>query len=215
MTEPTAVQARPVWRYSLTIPGFLLAIVIASTISGQLSGCTTLREIAALRQVAFTLDRVDEIELGGVRLDNIRNYDDLSFVELARLGAMLAREEMPLTFNLDIGALNPPDNKVSARLVRFDWTLFIEDRETVSGVFDDEINLAPGTPETIPLRIELDLLEFFGSNLTELAELGLAIADQGGEPKNISITATPTIDTAVGPIRYPEPIRIVSRTFGD
>jgi hypothetical protein len=182
---------------------------------GQLSGCTTLREIAALRQVAFTLDRVDEIELGGVRLDNIRNYDDLSFVELARLGAMLAREEMPLSFNLDIGALNPPDNKVNARLVRFEWTLFLEERETVSGVFNDEINLAPGTPETIPLRIELDLLEFFGSNLTELAELGLAIADQGGEPKNISITATPTIDTAVGPIRYPEPIRIVSRTFGD
>ena len=215
MTEPIAAQSRSVWRYSNTTPGFLVALVVASTMFGQLSGCTTLREIAALRQVAFTLDRVDEIELGGVRLDNIRNYDDLSFVELARLGAMLAREEMPLSFNLDIGALNPPDNKVNARLVRFQWTLFLEERETVSGVFNDEINLAPGTPETIPLRIELDLLEFFGSNLTELAELGLAIADQGGEPKNISITATPTIDTAVGPIRYPEPIRIVSRTFGD
>lgn len=194
---------------------FMLSIVLAVSVSVHLTGCTTLREFAALRQVDFSLDSVNQIDLGGVRLDNIRSYDDLSVVELARLGSMLARERMPLSFNLDIGALNPADNKVNARLVRFDWTLFLEDRETVSGAFNQEINLAPGTPQTIPLRIEFDLLEFFGSNLTDLAELGLAIADQGGEPKNISITATPTIDTPIGPIRYPESIRIVGGTLGD
>lgn len=193
----------------------MLSIVLAVSVSVHLTGCTTLREFAALRQVDFSLDSVNQIDLGGVRLDNIRSYDDLSVVELARLGSMLARERMPLSFNLDIGALNPADNKVNARLVRFDWTLFLEDRETVSGAFNQEINLAPGTPQTIPLRIEFDLLEFFGSNLTDLAELGLAIADQGGEPKNISITATPTIDTPIGPIRYPESIRIVGGTLGD
>lgn len=178
------------------------------------SGCTTLREFAALRQVAFSLDAVQDLTLAGVRLDDVNNYDDLRVVDLARLGASLAREEMPLSFRLMVGAENPSENRVSARMVRFDWTLFLEDRETVSGSFDSPIELEPGVPGSIPLLVELDLLDFFSSNLTDLAELGLSLTGQGGEPKNLRLEATPTIDTSIGPIRYPEPIRVVSRTVG-
>ncbi len=178
------------------------------------SGCTTLREFAALRKVDFSLDTVQELTLAGVRLDAIESYDDLRVVDLARLGASLAREEMPLSFRLMVGAENPAENRVSARMMRFDWTLFLEDRETVSGSFDTPIELEPGIPGAIPLLVELDLLDFFGSNLTDLAELGLSLSGQGGEPKNLRLEATPTIDTAIGPIRYPEPIRVVSRTVG-
>lgn len=190
------------------LPAFVVVLVAQSL------GCTTLREFAALKEVAFSLDRVDQVDLAGVRLDGVRGYDDLSIVDLAKLGSTLARERMPLAFRLHVGAANPEDNRVSARLVRFDWTLFLEDRRTISGVFDDVVELRPGEPTVIPLQIELDLLEFFGSNLTDLAELGLSLAGQGGAPKKVRLEARPTIDTAIGPIRYPEPIKVVSRTIG-
>ena len=179
-----------------------------------LGGCTTLRELTALSDVEFSLENVRDIQLAGVRMDGIRSYDDLTVMDLAKLGSSLAREKMPLSFVVRIGAANPADNRVSARLVRFDWTLFLEDRETVSGRFEDVVELRPGVPESIPLTIDLDLLDFFGSSLTDLAELGLSLAGQGGSPKNVSLEATPTIDTAIGPIRYPEPIRIISRSIG-
>lgn len=189
-----------------------LAVLLATVVG--LPGCAALQQYAALREVTFSLDRVDRVELAGVRLDAIRSYDDLTVVDVARLGTALAREQMPLTFTLHIGASNPADNNVDARMVRFDWTMLIEDRETVSGVFDTPVIIPPGEPQTIPLGIELDLLDFFDDNLRDLAEMALSLSGQRNEPRNITVTATPTIDTALGAIRYPEPIRIVSREVG-
>jgi hypothetical protein len=62
--------------------------------------------------------------------------------------------------------------------------------------------------------IELDLVDFFDRNLRDLVELALSISGQGGEPKNVSLQATPTIDTPIGEMEYPRPITILSRDVG-
>ncbi|HSG49490.1 MAG TPA: hypothetical protein VLA43_16845, partial [Longimicrobiales bacterium] len=126
----------------------------------------------------------------------------------------LSDDRLPLEFSLMVQGENPADNEVAARLVRFDWTLLLEDRETVSGVFDQEVVFQPGQPTTFPVRIQLDLLEFFDGNARDLAELALSLADQGGEPKNVALQAVPTIQTALGPIRYPGTLTIVSGEVG-
>lgn len=178
------------------------------------SGCASISQLAALKNVKFSLESVSEINLAGVQLGDKISYEDLGVLDLARLGRAIAGKKMPLSFQLGVGATNPADNAVSARMVKMDWTLLLEDRETISGVFDQPVDLVPGQLTTIPFGIELDLVQFFGNNLKDLAELGLSLADQGGAPKNIKIRALPTIETALGPIRYPKAITIVSKTVG-
>ena len=187
----------------LALPALLLA-----------GGCATLQQIAALRNVDFALDRVAQVRLAGIDLDRVRSYSDLSVTDVARLTLALSQDELPLDFNLLVEGRNPEENGTDARLVRFDWTLLLEDRETISGVFEDEVVFAPGAPTTFPVRISLDLLEFFEGSARDLGELALNLAGEGGAPKNVALRAVPTIRTALGPIRYPGEITIVSTEVG-
>lgn len=179
-------------------------------------GCQTLRQVANLRNVDFTIDDVQNADLAGIRLDQFQSPDDVSFVDLGRLGTALAQGEMPLRFTLMLGADNPAENEVDARLVEMDWTLLLEDRETISGTFNRNVVLPSGQHTRVPVEMQLDLLDFFERGGQDLLELALSVAGVGGEPKNISLRAQPTIDTAIGPIKYPRPITInVGEVGGD
>lgn len=184
---------------------FLCAIIFA--------GCQTIRELAALRSVDFALDRVSDARLAGVDIQRIQSYDDLRAADVLRIGSAVASGNLPLDFQLHVGAENPQENGVQARMVRMAWTLLIEDRETVSGVVDESFVLPPGEKRDIPIRIQLDLVDFFNDSARDLVNLALAIAGEG-QPQNIKLTATPTIDTPIGAIEYPQPVTIVSRDLG-
>ena len=191
-----------------------IGFVIAGLVLLAGAGCQTLREMAALRNVAFALDHVTDARLAGVELQRLKSYKDLSAVEVLRLGRALISKELLLDFQLHLRAENPPDNPVQARLVRMDWTLLIDDQETISGIFDDNIVLPPGQPTDVPIPISLNLVDFFEDGVQDLVELALSVAGQGGASKRIKLQAVPTIDTQLGPIRYPKPIVIISKEVG-
>ena len=183
----------------------LTAVVI---IACTMTGCTALKEVAALRDVRFSLDRVTDIRLAGIGLSQVRSYSDLSFTNLAQLGAAVAGGKLPLNVTVHVIAENPAQNTVQARLLKMDWSLFLKNKETISGTLNNEVVLAPGKPEDIPVAVSLDLMNYFQGGARDLAELALSLAGQGGSPKNVSLRLTPTINTPIGPMRYPEPITI-------
>jgi len=191
--------------------GATLAVTLVAVLG--LAGCQALREVANLRKVQFAIDRVAEPQLAGVALNRVDSYRDLSASDVLRLTRSAANGEMPLTFTIMMDAENPADNNVVARLVEMDWTLLLDDTETIQGRFDDTIRLEPGAPTTVPIPIELDLVRFFGDNARDLIDLALAVAGEG-DSKTVTLQATPTIDTVLGPIRYPEPITITRRDVG-
>ena len=191
--------------------GALIAALLVTALGA--AGCQALREVANLRKVQFAIDRVAQPELAGVALNRIDSYRDLSASDVLQLTRAAASGEMPLTFTLMVDAENPDDNSVAARLVTMDWMLLLDETETIQGRFDETIRLEPGTPTTVPIPIELDLVRFFGNNARDLIDLALAVAGEG-DPKTVTLRATPTIDTVLGPIRYPEPITITRRDVG-
>lgn len=178
------------------------------------AGCATLQQFAALRDVDFSIDRVAGARLAGIDLSRVRSYSDLSAADAGRLALAVSRRELPMSFDVHVRALNPEDNSVSARLVEMDWTLLLQDRETLSGTFADQTVLPPGEPVDVPIGVSLDLIDFFEGSARDLLDLALDIAGQGGEPTAVTLRAVPTVDTALGPIRYPQPITIASREVG-
>jgi hypothetical protein len=179
---------------------FLLAL------GASLAGCATLEEIAALRDVDFSLAGASGGTLAGVPIDSIRTFEQLTAMQIGRVAAALAGGALPVEADLLVRAANPADN-VQARLVRLDWTLFLDGQETVSGLLDREFVLTPGQPENIPVRVRLDLLDFFDRQLEQVVNLALALAGEG-DPQRVRLEATPSIQTPIGPIRYPQPIPI-------
>ena len=188
----------------------LLALLLAST---ALSSCTTLDQLAALRGVDFGIDRVGETQLAGIDMRSVRSIEDLSTAQGLVLAATVARGELPLDLTLFLDAENPQSNP-AARLVEMDWTLFLEGRRTISGTFNDEVALPSGQTTQVPIRMRLDLVEFFGDNLGDLLELAAALSgEEGGRSKNIRLQANPTLQTAIGPIRMGE-ITVLQQQVG-
>lgn len=179
------------------------------------SGCATLQQLVALREVDFDIDRVSDVRLAGVDLTNVRSYRDLGVADVGRLTLAVSRGEMPMDFRLHLTATNPAENSADARLVRMDWTLLLQNRETISGVFADETLLRRGQPTDVPIAMSLDLVDFFEGSAQDLVDLALSFAGQGGAPKEVTLRATPSVDTSLGPISYPRPITIVSREIGE
>lgn len=179
-----------------------------------LGACATVQQVLALRDVDFSVDRVANVRLAGVSLDRVRSFSDVGLVDAGRIAAAASRGDLRLDLDLHLTAENPADNSVDARLVRMDWTLLLQDRETVSGVFADETLLRRGQPTDVPIAMSLNLIDFFEGSAQDLVELALSLTGQGGAPKEVTLRATPVVDTALGPIRYPRPITIVSREVG-
>ena len=178
------------------------------------AGCATLQQIAALRQVAFSLAGTRNPTVAGVDLGRVRSYRDLSAVDLGRIGLAVARKDLPFEFLLDVRGENPPDNTVTATMVRLAWSLFLNDKETISGTLDTTLAFPPGQPTVFPMRMRVNLLQFFDGPAESLVDLAASIAGLSGDPTRISLRGVPTIDTPLGRISYPSPITIVSRTVG-
>lgn len=183
--------------------GGIVLVLLASVF---LTGCATLQEFAALRDVDFSLAGATDGTLAGVSIQSVRSFSDLSAMDVARVAAAFTRGELPFETTLLVRASNPADNS-RTRLVALDWTLFLDDRETVSGALDQEYVLPPGEPVSVPVRVQLDLLDFFDRQLEQVAGLALAAAG-AGEPTRIHLEATPSVQTPLGIVRYPEPVRI-------
>lgn len=178
------------------------------------AGCATLQQIAALRNVDFSLDRASDVRLAGIDLARVHSFDDLSLMDAGRLALAVSRNQLPMDFQLHVLAENPADNSTEARLMRMDWTLLLQGKETLSGVFDREVVLPPGQPTDVPIVISLNLLDFFQGGAQDMLDLALSLSGQGGAPQDVELRATPVIDTPLGPMRFPQPITIVSRTVG-
>lgn len=188
----------------------LFLVLLATT----LTSCQTLREVSQLRNVDFRLDRVADARLAGIPLSRLDRPEDLGPVELLNIGNAVRQGNVPLSFSVIIEGTNPADNSTNARLTQLDWTLLLNDRETISGAFAEETVLRPGTPTDIRFPVEVNLVEFFDGGARDIVNLALAVAGDG-PPTDVQFRAEPTIQTLLGPMRYPEPITIVHRTVGD
>jgi hypothetical protein len=182
-------------------------------VAGLMTSCQTLREVTNLKDVQFRIDRATDARLASINLAQVRSYQDLSGADVARLGAALSSGELPLSFTLHVAAENPSTNSVNARLTQMDWTLLLNDQETIAGTFDREVVLPPGTPKDVPVAIKLDLIDFFDENLRGLVNLATAVGGEG-PPTNVSLRVQPTVQTPIGRMKYPTPITVVSQDVG-
>ena len=187
---------------SATLGVTLLAVLAA------IPGCTTLQQIANLRNVDFELDRLSNGLVAGVDIDRLRDGRQLGASDLLRLGNAARTGEIPLSFVLHVGAENPAENNVAAQLVSLDWTLFLDDTQTISGVYNDDRQIPAGGSVDLPISMELDLARFFGNNVQDIAALVGNIAGVESRRQTIRLDARPSIDTQFGPIQYPGVISI-------
>ena len=189
-----------------------------------LQGCATFNEIfrtlTSLKHLQFRLEGIGDFSLAGIRIGPKSQLRDFSVTDSIQLLAALRNKRLPARFVLNVEARNPNDgsggtSRTISTLTRFDWRLLIDDQPTISGGIDRPLEI-PGTGQStiIPLRLELDLLEFFGNKgYEDLLNLALALGGRSGDISRVALDAQPSVSTPLGDITYPERIIIISKEF--
>ena len=149
-------------------------VVVAAALL-SLPGCATLQQLVALEHVDFSLAGLARVELGGIDVTEVRSAEDIGVMDGLSLAGQVRDGTLPLALTIDVRADNPESN-ADARMVRMDWTLFLDARETISGRVADEVAIPSGETATFPVQAELDLLEFFEGGATELVEVVQSVA---------------------------------------
>ena len=172
------------------------------------AGCAAAREFAALRQVEFRYDRIADARVAGIPLGHAASPEDVSPLDLARLGLAIASKDVPLDLTVHLEGRNPETNRVTARLVALDWAYLVDGRETVAGRLAEPYAFPPGQPTDVPVVVTFNLVEFFGGDGRAILDVALALAGQRASTRQVTLRLTPTVETAAGPIRYPVPLTL-------
>jgi hypothetical protein len=187
-------------------------------------GCATLGEIArtlaSLKNLQFRLDDISDFSLAGIGIGPKSQLGDFTLADGIQLLAAFRNRRLPASFLLNVEARNPNDGtggttRTVSTLTRFDWRLLIDDQPTISGGIDKPLEI-PGTGQTtvIPLRLEMDLYEFFGERgYEDLLSLALALGGRNGDISRVALDALPGVSTPLGDIAWPERITIISKEF--
>ena len=187
---------------------FVVALVCVAATLGAIGGCAGLRETVALRQVDFRYDRISDPAIAGLPLSKLTDYGDLSIVDVGRLALAVAAKDVPLDITVHLNGTNPETNNTTARLVRLDWTYLVDDREIITGRLAQEFVFPPGRPTDLPLGVRFNLIDFFGNDGKVLFDTALVLSGQRTSTRRATLRLTPTIDSPLGPIRYPVPITL-------
>ncbi len=176
-----------------------------------LGGCAALQQIAALRTVSFAFANVSDVRFVGIPIDEGTTFSKLGIVEVGKVTAAVIAKKAPLELVAHVNATNPPDNTVSARMVKMGWKFFVNDAQALAGDIGQPVVIAPGATADVPVSVRVDLYSISNGTAREMVDLAVAIAGKGPIRQELKLELTPTIDTAIGPITYPSPV-VIRRT---
>ncbi|MCU7496809.1 MAG: hypothetical protein HF314_05105 [Ignavibacteria bacterium] len=177
----------------------------------------TFQNIARLK---FKLDSVNGFLLNGIPVSNKTSLKDFSATDLLRITSAVTTRKLPVSFVLNVDALNPNDGKggnqkTDVQLTKFPWKLIIDDKETITGDITSPVSV-PGVGQDVkfPLKIEMDLFKFFNDkDYQGLINLALKLGGQQSNPVSIKLVARPTVSSPIGNITYPGDLTIVSQEY--
>ncbi len=193
------------------------AIIIFTNIS-----CSVYKTIINVSRLKFKIGIVDNFSINGVSLEGKTSVRDFSPFEVLKITSAFAKREFPISFLINVEAKNPNDGnggypKQDVGLQSFPWSLYIDDKETISGNINNPISI-PGTGEVtnIPIRVDVDLLKFFkDKDYDQLLNLVFALAGEKNRSSKIILFAQPTVSTLLGEITYPGKLKIISTEFSN
>jgi hypothetical protein len=182
--------------------------------------CSVYQTMVNLSRLQFKLGDVNGFTVMNIPISNKTSLNDFSALDVVKITTSVAQGKFPVSFLLNVDAKNPNDGsggyqRTDATLKDLAWTLELEGKKTISGRLDNSVTV-PGTGEVtaIPLRIEIDLKEFFEDRGYEsLINLALTLGGAQGSSSKVALYARPTVTTVLGDISYPGDLKIVDTHF--
>lgn len=199
-------------------------LAVAVSLAVFINSCNVVKDISNtltnISRLQFKLDNVTNFRLAGIDISNKRSISDISITDGLKLTNAFATKSFPADFVLNVGALNPNDGTKGTRqseatITSLDYRLLLDDVTTITGDISSPVSV-PGTGQSIniPMKMSLDLYQFFGNKGYEsIANLAMAIGGLGGSPARVKLDIKPTVKTSLGPISYPGRLTVIDKEW--
>lgn len=155
-----------------------------------------------LVQCQYSFNSISGLSVAGINASN-----GLSLTSIPKVTSILSGNatSIPLDFTINVDVKNP--NSGAALLNGMDYTISIDDIEFTKGSVNQNLNIAGGQTQVLPLTIGLDLASLMKTNsknaITEIAKNFLGI---GSQKSNVSVQLRPTFKIGDSRIASPMPI---------
>jgi len=162
-----------------------------------------IQQVYNLTKCDFQIRSVENLNLAGVTIQNIKSVSDLDVVDYGRLMAAILGPSFPLSLQLNLQGRNP--NTQSAGLNKIEWILYIDEIQMTSGSLDQAFTIPPNQGTAIiPIQISVDLKKVLsGKSAGALINFGMNLTGNGGKPTRFMIKVKPTILIGSKPLTYP------------
>ncbi|CAG1021574.1 hypothetical protein MTYM_01095 [Methylococcales bacterium] len=195
----------------------LLLLLIAAV---SFTGCQLYETFVNISRLKFKLGEVNQVAVKGINLSGKNSIDDFSPLDMISVLAGVAGGSLPVSFVVNVDALNPNDGKggyprTDATIKRFPFRLMLDQKEVFSGDINEQF-IIPGTGETtvLPLKIEFDLMKVFKDKSYEsLLQLALNLTGHSSKKVSMEVYARPSVVTEIGELSYPGELKIVDMDF--
>jgi len=160
-------------------------------------------QINTLTKCEFRLESVQQLNLAGINVQNVKSISDLNMLDAAKIASALSSQQFPLDFTLNIEAKNP--NTSAAGMTHIDWILLIDDIEMTRGMQDKPVTIpANNGIAIIPMQMHVDLQKALsGKSADAIINFGMNLAGNGNKPTRFTLKMKPTITVGGFPITYP------------
>lgn len=146
-----------------------------------------------------------------------QSFTVLDGVKLAQL---FGSKRLPVEFIPNVTVINlidrsPEKARTMATRSGLATRLLVDGQPTIYGDIDHPVEI-PGTGQEtiIPLRLTLDLYEFFGNQgLDRLLQLALAAGGKNGSSSRLALGIQHRVMTPLGEIKYPNRLTIIDKEF--
>ena len=153
------------------------------------------RENRAYSQMQYRLNFVDEARLGGQDILFVRQADDFTSPQQAKLQAALQSGNLPLRLKMRIYARNP--STVNLQLKELDYKLMLDGKELSTGATALDMPLEAGAIETLPLEVNLNVTSDKLAGSTPAA-FAAGLTDFTGKNRRLNVLIRPMYVSAAG-----------------
>ena len=168
-----------------------------------LFGCESSSELQSLSRCEFRLSGVEDVTLAGVNVQNIQSIEDVNLADALVIYAAAGTSNFPLSLSVLVDVRNPNPN--NAALTKAEWILLIDGHEITRGTYEERVVIpAYGGIATFTVPVEANLKEAMnGESQLAMINLGLNLANLGGQASRITLRARPYIQVGSRLIPYP------------
>ena len=171
------------------------------------SNCGQLKEMKAFSKCQFRYQKITNIELSNVDIQQKTSIEELGFLSIAKFIQGLSNGNVPLSLTYNIEIKNP--NNHLASINNLEWIAFIDGKKLVEGVIKERFEIPAKQTAIMPLNIKVNLLDVLSKDIGKSAlNYAFNLVDKNNQPTRLTLKVKPSIMLGKTLLKYPSYLKI-------